>query len=168
MKSIFFFNFVAHASGVLIVQFSSVQSLSHVQLFATPWAAARQASLSITNSRSLLKLIPLSWWCHPTISSSVVSSSCLQSFPASESFQVSQFFTSGGQIIGASASSWVLPMNIQSWIPSGNFLSRPLGESKVEKRWRLWTKDGPSFLTLEIIQNSFLRTRIANISVFKL
>ena len=63
---------------------------------------------------------PLSWWCHPTISSSVVPfSSCLQSFPASGSFQMSQFFTSGGQSIGASASASVLPMNIQDWFPLG-------------------------------------------------
>ena len=67
--------------------FQSVQSLSHVRLFATPWIAARQASLSIASSQSLL----LSRWCHPTISSSVVPfSSCLQSFPASGSFQMSQ------------------------------------------------------------------------------
>ena len=54
---------------------------------------------------------PLSWWCHPTISSSVVPFSCLQSFPASGSFPVSQFFSLGGQSIGASASASVLPMN---------------------------------------------------------
>ena len=60
---------------------------------------------------------PLSRWCHPTISSSVVPfSSCLQSFPASGSFQMSQLFTSGGQRIGVSASS-VLPMNTQDWFP---------------------------------------------------
>ena len=61
---------------------------------------------------------PLSWWCHPTISSSVVPfSSCLQSFPASGSFQMSQLFTSGGQSIGVSASTSVLPMNTQDWSP---------------------------------------------------
>ena len=61
---------------------------------------------------------PLSWWCHPTISSSVIPfSSCPQSFPASESFPMSQLFTSGGQRIGASASPSVLPMNIQDWFP---------------------------------------------------
>ena len=61
----------------------------------------------------------LSWWCHPTISSSVIPfSSCPQPFPASESFQMSQFFTSGGQSIGVSASTSVLPMNIQDWFPS--------------------------------------------------
>ena len=62
----------------------------------------------------------LSLWCHPTISSSFVPfSSCLQSFPASGSFQVSQFFASGGQSTGVSASASVLPMNIQDWFPLG-------------------------------------------------
>ena len=63
---------------------------------------------------------PLSQWCHPTISSSVVPfSSCRQSFPASGSFPVSRFFASGGQSIGPSASALVLPMNIQDWFPLG-------------------------------------------------
>ena len=62
----------------------------------------------------------LSHWCHPTILSSVVPfSSCLQSFPASGSFPMSQFFTSCGQSIGVSASTSVLPMNIQDWFPLG-------------------------------------------------
>ena len=61
---------------------------------------------------------PLSWWCHPTISSSVVPfSSCPQSFPASGSFQISQLFTWGGQSIGVWASTSVLPMNTQDWSP---------------------------------------------------
>ena len=63
---------------------------------------------------------PLSRWCHPTISSSVVPFSFhLQSFPASGSFPMSHFFISGGQIIGVSASASVLPMNIQDWFPLG-------------------------------------------------
>ena len=63
---------------------------------------------------------PSSWWCHPTISYSVVPfSSCLQSFPASGSFPMSQFFTSGGQSSGDSVSASVLPMNIQDWFPLG-------------------------------------------------
>ena len=63
---------------------------------------------------------PLSQWCHPTVSSSVIPfSSCLQSFPASGSFPVSQLFASGGQSIGASASASVLLMNIQDWFPLG-------------------------------------------------
>ena len=63
---------------------------------------------------------PLSQWCHPTISSSVIPfSSHLQSFPASGSFQMSQLFTSGGQSIGVSVSASVLPMNTQDWSPLG-------------------------------------------------
>ena len=101
-------------------QFSSVQLLSHVQLFATPWNAAHQASLSIINSRSLPNSCPLSRWYHPTISSSVVPfSSHPQSFPASRSFQMSQLFPSGLQSIGVSASTSVLPMNTQDWFTLG-------------------------------------------------
>ena len=79
-------------------KFSSIQLLSHVQLFATPQTAACQASLSITNPRVYSNSHPLSPWCHPAISSSVVPfSSCPQSFSASGSSQMSQFFASGGQ-----------------------------------------------------------------------
>ena len=60
---------------------------------------------------------PSSWWCHPTVSSSVVPFSCLQSFPASGFFPMSQFFASGGQSIGASTSASVLPLNVQDWFP---------------------------------------------------
>ena len=97
---------------------SSVQLLSCVQL-CNPWPEAHQASLSITNSWSLLISCPSSQWCHLTISSSVVPFSCLQSFPESGSFVVSQFFASGGQSIGISASAPVLPMNIQDWFSLG-------------------------------------------------
>ena len=63
---------------------------------------------------------PLSWWCHPTISSSDIPFfSCLQSFPASGSFPLSQLFAPGGRSIGASASAPVFPMNIQGWFPLG-------------------------------------------------
>ena len=96
----------------------SVHLLRHARLLATPWTAARQASLSITNSWSLLK--HMSIVCHPTISSSVFTFfSCLQSFPASGSFQMSQLFTLGGHSIVVSASASVLPMNIQDWFPLG-------------------------------------------------
>ena len=111
-----------------------VQSLSCVWLFATPWIAAGQASLSITSSQtdwcpscppspvSCPSSHPtdgwLSRWCHPTISSSVIPFSCLQSFSAG-SFQMSRLFASGGQSIGVSASASVLPMNIQDWFPLG-------------------------------------------------
>ena len=92
------------------LDFSSVQSLSRVRLCATPWIAARQASLSITNSNPR----PSSWWCHPAISSSVVPfSSCPQSLPASESFPVSQLFAWGGQNTGVSGLTSFLPKNTQ-------------------------------------------------------
>ena len=99
---------------------SSVQSLSCVWLFAAPWTAAHQASLTFTISQSLLKLMSIKSVMHPTISSSVLPFSfCFQSFPATGSFMKSQFFASGGQSIEASASASVLPMNIQDWFPLG-------------------------------------------------
>jgi len=84
----------------------------------------------------------LSQWCHPTISPSVSPFSCLQSFPASGSFLISQFFASGGQSIGASASASVLPVNIQDWFPLGwiglisllsKGLSRIISNTTVQK-----------------------------------
>ena len=101
-------------------RFSSVQWLSHVQLFVTPWTATCQASCPLLSPRVCSNSYPLNWWCHPPISSSVISfSSCRQSFPTSGSFPLSQFFPSGGQSIGVSASTSVLPMNIQDWSPLG-------------------------------------------------
>ena len=103
-----------------LLQFSSVQWLSSVQLFATPWIAVRQVSLSITNSQSLLKLMPIESvmssshliYCHPLLL-------LTQSLPASGSFPMSQLFTWGGQSPGVSASTSVLPMNTQDSCPSG-------------------------------------------------
>ena len=112
--------FVSPLQFTNIFNHQSVQSLSCVRLFVTPWTAAHQASLSITNSQSLLKLISIEsvmpsnhliLCCHLLLPPS--------SFPASGSFPVSQFFTSGGQSIGVSASASVLPMNIQGWFPLG-------------------------------------------------
>ena len=103
---------MANCTFMPSVQFNSFQSLSHVWVFATPWTAPTPGAYS--NS------CPSSQWCHPTISSSVIPfSSCLQSFPASGSFPMSQFFTPGGQSIGVSGSTSVLPMNIQDWSPLG-------------------------------------------------
>ena len=94
---------------------SSVQSLSHVRLFATPWITARQASLSITNSWSSLKLTSID----SAISSSVVTfSSCPQPLPALESFPMSQLFAWDGQNTGVSALASFLPKNTQGWSPS--------------------------------------------------
>ena len=99
---------------------------------------------------------PLSWWCHPTISSSVIPFFCLWSFPASGSFQMSQFFTSGCQSIGVSASTLVLPMSIQDWFLLGltgwislqsKGLSRVFSNTTVQKhqffgaQLSLWMSD---------------------------
>ena len=102
------------------VQFSSVQLLSHVRLFVTSWITARQASLSITNSQSSLKLMSIDL----VIPSSHLNLCHLllllpQSLQASGSFPMSQLFTWGGQSIGVSDSASVLPMNIQDWFPLG-------------------------------------------------
>ena len=94
---------------------SSVQSLSCVWLFLSPWTAAHEASLSITGAYS--NSCPSRWWCHPI--SVVPFSSHLQSFPASGAFPMSWFFASGGQSTGISASASVLPMNIQDWFSLG-------------------------------------------------
>ena len=96
---------------------------SHIVMSNSLWPHGPQHTRSPCPSptrRVYPNLCPLSQWCHPTISSSVVPFfSCLQSFPASGSFQMSQFFTSGGQSIGVSASTSVLPMNTQDWFPLG-------------------------------------------------
>ena len=99
---------------------SSVQSLSCVQPFETPWIEHTRFPCPSPTPRACSNLCPSGLWCHPTISSSVIPfSSCLQSFPAWGSFSMSQFFASGGQSVGASASASVLPMNIQDWFPLG-------------------------------------------------
>ena len=84
-----------------------------------PWTAAHQISLSSTISPSLLKFCPLNWWYSLTIASSAALFFCLQSFLTSGSFTMSWRFTSGGQSIGASASVFVLPMNIKGWFLLG-------------------------------------------------
>ena len=102
------------------IQFSSVQLLSHVRFFVTPWTAARQASLSLTISRSSLRFIPIELvmpythliLCYPLLPLPSI-------FPSIRVFSKSQFFTSGSQSIGVSASASVLPMNIQDWFPLG-------------------------------------------------
>ena len=114
---------------------SSVQSLSPVRLFVTPWTAAGQASLSITNSQSLLRVMSIESvmpsnhliLCYPVLL-------LLQSIPASRSLQMSQFFASGGQSIGVSASVSILSMNIPDWFPLGGtglISLQPKGLSRV-------------------------------------
>ena len=121
----------------------SVQSLSRVSLSATPWTAARQASLSITNSRNLLKLMFIESvmpsnhliLCYPLLLPPPI-------FPSIRVFSMSKFFTSSGQSIGVSDSASVLPMNIQDWFPLGwtswislqsNGLSRVFSKTTVQK-----------------------------------
>ena len=93
------------------VCYPSVQSLSSVQHFVTPWTIAYQVSCPSQTPRAYSDSCPSVWWCQPTILSSVIPfSSCLHSFQASGSFPMSQFFASGGQSIGGSAS--ILPMTL--------------------------------------------------------
>ena len=109
--------------------------------------------------RDCLNSYPWSHWCHPTISSSVIPlSSCLQSFPASGSFPVSQFLTSGGQSIEVSASASVLPMNIQDWFPLGwtglislqsKGLSRVFSNTTVQKH-QFWLYSTANLLGLPL------------------
>ena len=128
---------------IILYSVSSVQSLSRVLLFVTPWATAHQASLSFTNSQSLLNLM----FIESVIPSKhlifvVPFSFCLQSFPASGSFQMSQLFASCGQSIRVSASTSVFPMNSQDWFPLGGTgwislqskgLSRVFSNTTVQK-----------------------------------
>ena len=107
--------------GLIFLQSSqSIQLLSHVRLFVTPWTAAHQASLSVTSSWSLLRLMSIELvmpsnhliLCCPLLLPPTI-------FPALGSFPLSPFFTSGGQNIEVSVSASVLPMNIQDWFPLG-------------------------------------------------
>ena len=123
-----------------LIKFSSV---SHVWLLWPHGLQHARLPCPSLSSRACASSCPSSWWCHPTISSSIVPfSSCLQSFPASRSFPKCQFFTSGSQRIGASASASVLPMNIHGWFPSGwtgwitlqsKGLSRVISSTTVQK-----------------------------------
>ena len=129
----------------------SVQLLSPVQLFATPWSATHQASLSPTPG-ACSDSCASSWWCHPNISSSVISfCACPQSFPASGSFPLSQFFASGGQSIGTSASASVLPMNIQNWFPLGL-----TGLISLQSMYSQESSPTPQFKSISSLVLSFL------------
>ena len=104
----------------LVTALSSVQSLSCVRLFETPWLQHARHPCPSPTPGPYSNSCPLSRWCHPTISSSVIPFSfCLQSLPASGSFPMNQFFPSGGQSIRASPPASVLPINIQDWFPLG-------------------------------------------------
>ena len=133
--------------------FSSVQSLSRVRLFVTPWIAARQASLSITISWSSLKLMSIELWCHPAISSPVDPfSSCSQSLPASESFPMSQLFSWGGQSTGVSALASFLPKNT----PRADLLQNGLVGSPCSPRDSQESSPTPQFKSINSSALSFL------------
>ena len=124
-----------------VPQFSSVQSLIRVQLLATPWITARQPPYPSPTPGVHSDSRPSSLWCHPAISSSVVPfSSCPQSLPASESFPMSQLFTSGVQSTGVSALASFLPKKSQGWssectgwILQSKRLSRVFSNTTVQK-----------------------------------
>ena len=146
----------------VMIQFSSVQLLSQVQIFATPWLQHARPPCTSPTPRACSNSCPSSQWCHPTISSSIIPfSSCLQSFPASRSFPMSQLFTSGGQSIGVSASTSVLLRNTQDWFPLGwtGWISlQPKGLSRIFSRGR--SQDGGGigqgdhFLSYKFIQRT--------------
>ena len=97
---------------------------------------------------------PLSWWCHATISSSVVPfSSCLQAFPASGSFPMSQLFASGGQSIGVSALASVLPMNTQNWSPLEWMVGSPCSPRDSQE-----SSPTPQFKSINFLVLSFLQS----------
>ena len=114
------FNTLSRFVIAFLLKSMSVQSLSSVWLFVTPWTAAHQASCPSPTPGDCSNSCALSQWCHPTISSSAVPfSSSLQSFPGSGSLPRNLWFSSGGQSTRVSASASVLPMNIQDWFPLG-------------------------------------------------
>ena len=106
--------------GIWMIETGQYMAISSVQLCLTNELQHARPPCPTPTPGAYLNSCPLSRWCHPTVSSSVVPfNSCPQSFPASGSFQMSQLFASGGQSIGVSASTSVLPMNTQDWSPLG-------------------------------------------------
>ena len=141
-----------------------VQSLSRVRIFATPWTVAHtRFPCHSLSPRVCSNLCPLSQWCHPNISSSVTPFSfCLQYFPASESFPVSQLFVSGGQNIGAAASASILPMKIQDWFPLGSTGLISLQSKGLSRDFSNTTVWKPQFISAQpsLWSISQIRTRL--------
>ena len=154
----------------------SVSRFSHSFVSDSLWPHALQHARLLCSSptpQACSNSCPSSWWCHPTISSSVISfSSCLPSFPASGYFPMSQFFARGGQSVGVSASVSVLPMNIQDWFPLGltgwislqsKGLSRVFSNTTVQKhqffgtQFSLWSNS--HYLCMTIGKNISLTSR---------
>ena len=113
----FFTNWITREAQ--LNSFSSVQLFSRVWLFVTHGLQHAKPPCPSTTLRVYSNSCPLNRWCHPAISSSVIPFSCLQSFPASGSFPMSQFFATSGKSIGVSASASVFPTNTQDWSPLG-------------------------------------------------
>ena len=129
------------------IQFSSVAQSCPALCNPMDCSTLRPACPS-TTPRVYTNSCPLSWWCHPTISSSVIPfSSCLQSFPTSRSFQMSQLFASGGQSIGVSASASVLAMNIQDGLVGSPCSSRDSQESPPTPQFKSISSSVLSFLS---------------------
>ena len=141
-------------TNYLLYSTSSVQ-FSHSVVSNSLWPHEPQHARPLCPSptpRVCPNSCPLSRWCHPTISSSVVPfSSHLQSFPASGSFPMSQFFTSGGQSIGASASTSVLPMITQDWSPLGWTVWSPFSPRDSQE-----SSPTPQFKSINSLALSFL------------
>ena len=134
-----------------------VQSLSCVWLIETPWTAAHKASLSITNFWSSWKLISIKLVMpsnHLILYCPL--SFCLQSFPASGSFLVNQFFSSDGQSIGASASASVLPVNFQGWFPLGRLVWSPCYPRDSQESSPAPQFESINFLTLSLFYEPIL------------
>ena len=163
--------------------------LSRVQLFGLHWLQHTRLPCPLPTPRAYSSSCPLSQWCHPAISPSVIPfSSHLQSFPASWSFPMSQLCTSGGQSIGVSVSTSVLPMNIQDWFSLGwtgwislqsKGLSRVFSNTTCQKNTAINdSKSGPSpesnhagtlildFSASRIIRNKYLLLKLPSLWYF--
>ena len=145
-----------HYFHYLHQSFSSVQSLSRVWLFATPWIAAHQASLSITNSHNSLKLMSMSRWWHPAISFSVIPfSSCPQSLPASESFQ---WVNPSHEV--AKVLEFQLKHHFFQRNPRADLLQNGLVESPCSPRDSQESAPTPQFKSINSLALSFLHSPI--------
>ena len=148
-----FYSYVFQQFASFPTQFSSVQSLSPLRPSQPHGLQHARSSCQSPTPRVYSNSCPLSRWCHPTISSSGVSSSCLLSFSASGSFQMSQFFESAGQSIRVSASTSVLPMNTQDWSPLGWVVGSPCSPRDSQE-----SSPTPQFKSINSLAHGFLHS----------
>ena len=146
-----------HYLYIQLLFFSLQQKVSHSVVSSSLWPRGLQHARPLCPSptpRVYSDSCPLSWWCHPIISSSVVPfSSCLKSFPASGSFPMSEFFASGGQSIRISGSASVFPMNIQDWFPLGLTAGSPCSPRDSQE-----SLPTPQFKSINSLALSFLHS----------